>query len=176
MAHGMAGVGRHQALITTAPGAAGYADPDTGESLVPERRAPKDGAALVHDTSGDRSLGDVTDRPCPTVTVGVNSVNAMHCRVTGAEGPDADPETGERITIPARPADKDRYRYPTEERKFTLAELRRICAFPDDFALTGSYAQGWERLGRAVPPLMMSHIAATVRDRILNPIRERNTP
>lgn len=53
------------------------------------------------------------------------------------------------------------------KRKFTIAELRRICSFPDDFILTGSYAQQWERLGRAVPPVMMSHVAAAVRDRIL---------
>lgn len=57
--------------------------------------------------------------------------------------------------------------HPTEKRKFTIAELRRICAFPDDFILTGTYAQQWERMGRAVPPVMMSHIAATVRDEIL---------
>lgn len=57
--------------------------------------------------------------------------------------------------------------HPTEKRKFTIAELRRICAFPDDFILTGDYAQQWERLGRAVPPVMMYHIAATVRDEIL---------
>lgn len=57
--------------------------------------------------------------------------------------------------------------HPTEKRKFSIAELRRICAFPDDFILKGSYAQQCERLGRAVPPVMMSHIAATVRDQIL---------
>ena len=57
--------------------------------------------------------------------------------------------------------------HPNQKRKFTIAELRRICAFPDDFILKGSYAQQWERLGRAVPPVMMSHIAATVRDQIL---------
>ena len=55
-----------------------------------------------------------------------------------------------------------------EKRKFTIAELRRICAFPDDFVLLGTYAQQWERLGRAVPPVMMSHIAATIRDEILS--------
>jgi len=55
-----------------------------------------------------------------------------------------------------------------EKRKFTIAELRRICAFPDDFILLGTYAQQWERLGRAVPPVMMSHVAATIRDRILS--------
>jgi len=61
--------------------------------------------------------------------------------------------------------------HPTEKRKFTIAELRRICAFPDDFILTGSYAQQWERLGRAVPPVMMAAIAATVRDEILAKIK-----
>jgi DNA (cytosine-5)-methyltransferase 1 len=61
----------------------------------------------------------------------------------------------------------------TEKRKFTIAELRRICAFPDDFILTGTYAQQWERMGRAVPPVMMSHIAATVRDEILRKINGR---
>ncbi len=59
--------------------------------------------------------------------------------------------------------------HPTEKRKFSIAELRRICGFPDDFVLTGTYAQQWERLGRAVPPVMMAHVAATIRDHILRP-------
>jgi DNA (cytosine-5)-methyltransferase 1 len=61
---------------------------------------------------------------------------------------------------------------PTEKRKFTIAELRLICAFPDDFILCGSYAQQWERLGRSVPPVMMSHIAATIRDEILTKLNQ----
>ena len=63
--------------------------------------------------------------------------------------------------------------HPTEKRKFSIAELRRICGFPDDFELTGTYAQQWERMGRAVPPVMMGSIAATIRDEILIPLRER---
>lgn len=57
--------------------------------------------------------------------------------------------------------------HPTERRKFTIAELKRICAFPDDFILTGSYAQQWERLGNSVPPVMMRHIAEAIRDKVL---------
>jgi DNA (cytosine-5)-methyltransferase 1 len=53
------------------------------------------------------------------------------------------------------------------KRKFTIPELKRICSFPDDFQLTGTYEQQWERLGRAVPPVMMQHIAMTIRDEIL---------
>lgn len=59
-----------------------------------------------------------------------------------------------------------------EARKLTLGELRAIGGFPADFVLTGTYAQRWERIGRAVPPVMMSYIAAVVRDRILTPLRE----
>jgi DNA (cytosine-5)-methyltransferase 1 len=55
--------------------------------------------------------------------------------------------------------------HPVERRKFAIAELRRICGFPDDFVLTGTYAQQWERLGRAVPPPMM---AALVRANLEN--------
>lgn len=42
--------------------------------------------------------------------------------------------------------------HPLEDRKFTIPELRRIMSIPDDFILTGTYAQQWERLGRMVPP------------------------
>jgi DNA (cytosine-5)-methyltransferase 1 len=59
--------------------------------------------------------------------------------------------------------------HPTERRKFSIAELKRICSFPDDFVLTGVFAKQWERLGRAVPPLMMRAVAETIRDRILKP-------
>ncbi len=57
--------------------------------------------------------------------------------------------------------------HPYEKRKFSIAELRRLGGFPDDFQLTGDYLQQWERIGRAVPPIMMAAIAATVRDEIL---------
>lgn len=60
--------------------------------------------------------------------------------------------------------------HPLERRKFTVAELRRLCGFPDDFKLTGTYSQQCERLGRAVPPLMMRAVAATVHDEILSKI------
>ena len=58
-------------------------------------------------------------------------------------------------------------RHAAQKRKFTIPELRRICGFPDDFVLTGTYAQQYERLGRAVPPPMMAAVAAHIRDNIL---------
>jgi len=153
---------------------------------------------VVHDTSGDFSVGDVTDRPSPAITVGVNALNASHFKV---DGPPVEPETDiSRFAIGAEwnklapGGQSEKYfslvrvdpdapspcvtqtagnpgaagiTHPYERRKFSIAEVRRICGFPDDFALTGTYAQQWERLGRAVPPVMMSHIAAAVRDGVL---------
>jgi DNA (cytosine-5)-methyltransferase 1 len=77
------------------------------------------------------------------------------------------------ITVEGKKAHAASVAHPTECRKFSIAELRRICGFPDDFILTGTYAQQWERLGRAVPPPMMAAIAATIRDKILRPADER---
>lgn len=166
------------------------------------------GRRYVHDTSGDRSGGDFTGKPSPTVTVGVNSVNSLHYRViaqganaefgTGAvrpanvpsgtigaspqtgngrtppslvvaDGPlTHDPETGKDLRIPSASRYAREFMRPGAiARKLSLGELRRICGFPDDFVLTGTYEQRWERLGRAVPPVMMSHIARAVRTKIL---------
>lgn len=54
-----------------------------------------------------------------------------------------------------------------EQRKLTIAELKILSSFPKDFELTGTFQQQWERIGRAVPPLMMYHVAKTIRDKIL---------
>lgn len=62
-------------------------------------------------------------------------------------------------------ADYVRVRRPdggTEERKWTIDELRTISGFPPDFVLTGTFEQQWERIGRAVPPPMMRAVATSV--------------
>lgn len=116
--------------------------------------------------------GDITDQPAPTVlsdSVGTHWI---------VEPKNTWNDTGHRPAIdknePApvvmthgRGFNDLQIWQGTEKRKFSIAELRRICAFPDDFVLTGTYAQQWERLGRAVPPVMMAHIATTIRDEIL---------
>lgn len=58
---------------------------------------------------------------------------------------------------------------PHEPRKLSIAELKRVCSFPDDFELPGTYAQRWARMGNSVPPLMMRAIASAVRDGVLAP-------
>lgn len=61
--------------------------------------------------------------------------------------------------------------HPLYDRKFTIAELKRITSIPDDFILTGDFAQKWERLGRMVPPIMMREISANIAKEILCKIK-----
>lgn len=57
--------------------------------------------------------------------------------------------------------------HPDEDRYLTISELRRIASFPDDFILTGNFSQQWERIARAVPPLLMKTIALHIKKNIL---------
>jgi DNA (cytosine-5)-methyltransferase 1 len=52
---------------------------------------------------------------------------------------------------------------PFQPRKFTIFEVKRLCSFPDDFQLVGTFAERWARLGNSVPPLMMRAIAEAMR-------------
>jgi DNA (cytosine-5)-methyltransferase 1 len=54
--------------------------------------------------------------------------------------------------------------------KLSIDELKILSSFPTDFKLSGSYRKQWERIGRAVPPLMMKAIADHVYNTILKNI------
>ena len=56
-----------------------------------------------------------------------------------------------------------------EDRELTVPELVRIMSFPEDYYLGEKYTKKTERLGRAVPPLMMKAIAEHVYNTILAP-------
>ena len=56
--------------------------------------------------------------------------------------------------------------HPEEDRFLTLAELKRLSTFPDDFKFTDRRL-GCERIGNAVMPRFMYHIAKTIREQIL---------
>ena len=60
------------------------------------------------------------------------------------------------------------WRYP---RSLTIAEVKRLFSFPDDFGLTGKFAEQWARLGNSVPPLLTRAVAEHVRDTIILPSR-----
>ncbi|MEZ5945231.1 MAG: DNA cytosine methyltransferase [Planctomycetaceae bacterium] len=57
--------------------------------------------------------------------------------------------------------------HPFEPRALSIGEAKRIQTFPDDFILTGSYANQWARIGNSVPPLFMKQIATHIRQAII---------
>jgi DNA (cytosine-5)-methyltransferase 1 len=125
-----------------------------------------------HDTSGLMSCGNITDVPSPAVMAGRAGTHFVESEIMCQSGAFPKHYTPASAPAPAVMAGRTvEMKTATEKRKFTIAELRRICAFPDDFILCGSYAQQWERLGNSVPPLMMKAIASTIRDEILSRIK-----
>ena len=53
-------------------------------------------------------------------------------------------------------------------RRLTIPEVKLLCSFPQDFQLLGSFEVQWERLGRAVPPLMAKAIAQKLRESLFD--------
>lgn len=139
-------------------------------------------AKVIHDTSGQYSEGTVTDEPALTVDTNPRLFVEGDVSGTAIEGEMARLRPGQKsdryfslirasLSDPSPTVTQTGGRrsaasvvHPTERRKFTIAELRRICGFPDDFRLTGSYARQWERLGRAVPPPMMAAVARCAKE------------
>ncbi len=52
--------------------------------------------------------------------------------------------------------------HPEENRFLSIGELKRVCSFPDDFVLQGSFIDRWGRLGNAVPPLLTKAVAESL--------------
>jgi site-specific DNA-cytosine methylase len=48
-------------------------------------------------------------------------------------------------------------------RKPTIPEVKALASFPPTFALAGSFADQWARIGNSVPPLLCRAIATEVR-------------
>lgn len=63
--------------------------------------------------------------------------------------------------------------HPDRDRKFTLPELKRLTALPDDFVLTGTLGQAAERVCRMVPPLLTKAIAESVYENVLKPYQDK---
>lgn len=62
--------------------------------------------------------------------------------------------------------------HPDQDRKFTIAELKRLFGLADDYVATGTLGQAAERICRMVPPLLMKAIAHAVHERVLRPYAE----
>ncbi|MFL9933605.1 DNA cytosine methyltransferase [Paraburkholderia sp. RL18-103-BIB-C] len=63
--------------------------------------------------------------------------------------------------------------HPSEHRRITIAEAKRIGSFPDDFILLGTFAERWAAIGNCVPPLFMRAISAHVRTLLATTEAER---
>ncbi len=109
-------------------------------------------------------------RACPTVqAVGIHGRAIPQTIVTGVPRHDLDPEVGCDLHQTYPHLIKNHPHLATG-RVFTIAELKGLCGFPADYILTGTYAQRWERLGRAVPPPMMRAVATTVKEVVLSAV------
>lgn len=60
--------------------------------------------------------------------------------------------------------------HPFEDRVLSISELKRVCSFPDDYILIGEYKIQKARLGNAVMPKMMFHIAKHIKENILKKV------
>ena len=60
--------------------------------------------------------------------------------------------------------------HPVSDRYMTAEEAKILMSFPDDFKFVAHHSptRNWERMGRAVPPLLMKAVAETVIEKILN--------
>lgn len=56
---------------------------------------------------------------------------------------------------------------PDDNRYVSIAELKRLGSFPDEFKFVGSFEQKWARIGNSVPPLLMRVIAQHIREKVL---------
>ncbi len=125
-------------------------------------------AELISDPSSPTY--PITHRSLDEPTVTITTANAYHLTVPDG-GPTEGPLEG---TGPRTPRAQLHNRRPSVDepaptvladkngwsgivvgrRRLTIDELKRLCSFPDDYQLSGTYAQQWARLGNSVPPLM----------------------
>lgn len=58
--------------------------------------------------------------------------------------------------------------HPDIDAGISIEEAKRLCSFPDDFKLIGTYKEQWARLGNAVMPNIMKAIALNIKDNTLS--------
>ena len=58
-----------------------------------------------------------------------------------------------------------------KNRHFSVAELKRLQTFPDEYELVGSYSKVVHQIGNSVPPRLAFVVASSVRDQLLKGAR-----
>jgi hypothetical protein len=56
--------------------------------------------------------------------------------------------------------------HPWVLRRLTIAEIKALASFPEQFQIQGSYTEKWARIGNSVPPLFMKAIAENMHHRV----------
>lgn len=135
----------------------------TGNNRFPPSKVEEREVRILHRGGIGKGNRRGVDEPAETVMAYGIGASARHQVVL--HGAAAAPDAMDADLAPTRTT-------RSTVRKLSIAELRRLGGFPDDFQLTGSYAQQWERIGRAVPPPMMHAVARTVRDQVLGKLTE----
>jgi len=57
-----------------------------------------------------------------------------------------------------------------EKRYLTINELKRLSSFPDDFIFIGKFREQWARIGNAVMPNQMYHIAKHLKENVFKKV------
>ena len=53
------------------------------------------------------------------------------------------------------------------QRRATIDEIKKLSSFPENFKFIGAHSNQWARIGNAVMPKFMEHIAKTIKEEIL---------
>lgn len=62
--------------------------------------------------------------------------------------------------------------HPSEDRVFTVNELKRLMGLPDDYILTGTFNQKSERCGRMVTPPIYKYLSQSIYENVLKPTKD----
>jgi len=155
---------------------AGAQSLDEPVSTIIARYRPNESPAVLRRAGhGYFPGGDLgLDQPAPTITTDTGKgyagrlvINAERGTGVDFDEPWSSPADLPSPTISAagvssvRP-DQAMLTDGVRSRKLTIPEVMRLCSFPDDYRMHGSYNDQWSRLGNSVPPLMMRAVAAAL--------------
>jgi len=68
--------------------------------------------------------------------------------------------------------------HPYDVRRLTIAEIKALAPFSEQFQMRGSYKDKWARIGNSVPPLFMKALAENIRRNVFshsNTVRRLHT-
>jgi site-specific DNA-cytosine methylase len=153
---------------------------DLGLHPKPFTRPQSFGAAcrdLDVDGPGDRPLHRFVAAYAPYHPGGYNTDEAVWRRVNPGRGSFMNLKwlSWDRVcgTLPAATSTVNGHVHPRRTRYLSLAELRRLATFPDDFVFPGTYKEIEWRVGNAVPPALARAVGTHLRSVL--PLGDRPT-